>query len=94
MNKDILEKAVDTYGLENQLLQGVEECAEFIQAVNKWRRAKCREDVKDAVEHLAEEIADCIIMMEQAKIMVGEHRVNWWVDFKMNRLKEELEAKE
>ena len=94
MNRDILEKAVDTYGLENQLLQGAEECAEFIQAVNKWRRAKDREDVKDAVDHLAEEVADCIIMMEQAKIMIGEHKVNWWVDFKMNRLKEELEARE
>ena len=86
MNREVLEKAVDTYGLENQLLQGAEECAEFIQAVNKWRRSETREETSEAVEHLAEEIADCIIMMEQARIMVGEARVQRWINQKMERL--------
>lgn len=93
MNKQLLEKAIDTYGIEEQLLQTVEECAELIQAINKWRRSKDLENIKDAVEHLSEEAADVIIMMEQLKIIIGEHKINWWIDFKLQRLAERLEAK-
>ena len=93
MNKELLEKAIDTYGIEEQLLQTVEECAELIQAINKWRRSKDRESTKDAVEHLAEETADVIIMLEQIKIMVGEPKIKWFIDFKLQRLAERLEAK-
>ena len=91
--KELLNKAIDTYGIEEQLLQTVEECAELIQAINKWRRTKDLESTKDAVEHLAEEAADVIIMLEQIKIMVGEPKMNWWIDFKLQRLAERLEAK-
>lgn len=93
MDKELLNKAIDTYGIEEQLLQTVEECAELIQAINKWRRSKDRENIKDAVDHLAEEISDCIIMLEQAKIIAGEHKVNWWIDFKLQRLAGKLDAK-
>lgn len=93
MHKELLNKAIDTYGIEEQLLQTVEECAELIQAINKWRMAQNRESIKDAVDHLAEEAADVIIMMEQIKIMVGEPKVNWWIEFKLQRLEERLEAK-
>ena len=92
--KELLNKAIDTYGIEEQLLQTVEECAELIQAINKWRRTKDLESTKDAVEHLAEEAADVIIMLEQIKIMVGEPKINWWIDFKLQRLAERLEAQE
>lgn len=91
MNKELLNKAIDTYGVEEQMLQTVEECAELIQAVNKWRRAAGIENIKEAVEHLAEETADSIIMLEQMRILVGEHKVNWWIDFKQQRLAERLE---
>ena len=91
--KELLNKAIDTYGIEEQLLQTVEECAELIQAINKWRRSKDLESTKDPVEPLAEETADVIIMLEQIKIMVGEPKINWWIDFKLQRLAERLEAK-
>ena len=91
MSKELLNKAIDTYGIEEQLLQTVEECAELIQAINKWRRSKDRESIKDSVEHLAEEAADVIIMLEQIKIMVGEPKVNWWIEFKLQRLADRLE---
>lgn len=94
MNKELLEKAIDTYGIEEQLLQTVEECAELIQAINKWRREKGWVERKDALDHLAEEAADVIIMMEQIKIILGETKINWWIDFKLQRLAERLEAQE
>lgn len=92
MNKEVLEKAIDTYGIEEQLLQTAEECAELIQAINKWRRSKDLESTKDAVEHLAEEAADVIIMTEQLKIIIGEPKIKWFIDFKLQRLAERLEA--
>lgn len=70
------------YGYEAQSNQLVEECAELIQAVNKYRRAKSRGQVfspllepsqadKDreqvALDNLVEEIADVEIMLEQVK---------------------------
>lgn len=93
MDKELLNKAIDTYGKEEQLLQTVEECAELIQAINKWRRKKDWVGKKDAADHLAEEIADCIIMLEQARIIAGEAKVNWWIDFKLQRLAGKLDAK-
>ena len=39
MNKEELYKlAIETYGNEAQINQGVEEMAELIQAINKFRR--------------------------------------------------------
>ena len=95
MKKDILLKAVKTYGPENQLLQATEECAEFIQAVNKYRRAKTEAQIIAARLHLAEEIADCLIMMEQATIIVGGALlVDRWKQNKLDRLAKRLEEEE
>lgn len=50
------------YGKEPQLGMAQEECAELIQAINKVRR---KGETKDAIYHLAEEIADVRIMCAQ-----------------------------
>lgn len=92
MDKEILIKAIETYGPYNQLMQAAEECAEFIQALNKWRRAKEAEEDIAALVHLAEEIADCMIMMEQAKLIVGKDLVDGQIEKKLKRLAERLEA--
>ena len=52
----------DYYGKEPQLGMAQEECAELIQAISKVRR---KGETKDAIEHLAEEIADVRIMCAQ-----------------------------
>jgi NTP pyrophosphatase (non-canonical NTP hydrolase) len=90
MKREVLDKAIDHYGLQNQMMQTIEEAAELIQAINKWIRAEGTEEIKYAVQHLAEETADLKIMLEQLTIMIGEHRVKWWVDFKIDRLEERL----
>ena len=60
------------YGYEAQSNQLVEECAELIQAVNKYRRVETglgqpvAEDKKAiARDNLVEEIADVELMLEQ-----------------------------
>ncbi len=39
MNKQILARAIEHYGIESQLNQAIEEMAELIQAINKARRS-------------------------------------------------------
>ena len=50
------------YGKEPQMGVAQEECAELIQAISKVRR---KGETKDAIDHLAEEIADVRIMCAQ-----------------------------
>ena len=50
------------YGKEPQIGIAQEECAELIQAISKVRR---KGETKDAIDHLAEEIADVRIMCAQ-----------------------------
>ena len=65
------------YGFEAQSNQLVEECAELIQAVNKYRRVETglgqpvAEDKKAiARDNLVEEIADVELMLEQVKYLL------------------------
>lgn len=65
-----LKKIAEHYGYEKQSNQLIEECAELIQAVSKYRRCKEHEGtVKEciALYNLLEEIADVEVMLEQIK---------------------------
>ncbi len=88
MNKKELYKlAIDTWGSEAQINQGIEEMAELIQAINKFRRKLCTE----TITHVAEEIADVEIMLEQYKmIFYQESLVKEIKKDKLQRLAERL----
>lgn len=85
---ETLKKAIDTYSPLLQSVVAMEEMGELIQEISKDLRGK------GDVEHLAEEIADVQIMLEQLMIMhdcsfkVGEIRAA-----KIARLRENLEGK-
>lgn len=68
MNKEeLFSIAIRTYGAEAQVNQGIEEMAELIQAVNKFRRNSEEKNL----DNIAEEIADVEIMMDQYKQIYG-----------------------
>lgn len=92
MNKEKLYKiAIETYGNEAQVNQGIEEMAELIQAVNKFRR----KPVIENLENIAEEIVDVEIMLEQYKIIFGATLpVNRIKSNKLQRLAERLGVKD
>lgn len=94
LDTDVLKKAIATYGKEEQMMMMVEEAAELIQAINKVRRAKNDAEEIRAMEHLAEEVADCFIVLMQIKLMVCKKRVDEILNYKMNRLKENLDKQE
>lgn len=88
------------YGYEAQSNQLVEECAELIQAVNKYRRVETglgqpvAEDKKAiARDNLVEEIADVELMLEQVKylLQIPEDELLAVKTFKVNRTRERME---
>jgi NTP pyrophosphatase (non-canonical NTP hydrolase) len=56
---------LEHWGLDKQINQVSEECAELVIALNKWRRSP--DDKKPDLRTIAEEIADVQIMLEQMK---------------------------
>lgn len=83
-------------GYEEQSNQLVEECAELIQAVSKYRRATTEAKKAVAVENLIEEIADVEIMLEQIKylLQIPEDELEAVKLFKVNRTREEIAQNE
>lgn len=62
----IYKQAVDTFGVDNQTNQTIEELAELIVAINHWRRGRVGNDA------VIEEIADCYIMLRQLTYIVTD----------------------
>jgi NTP pyrophosphatase (non-canonical NTP hydrolase) len=84
----LLQQAVVTWGRTAQVAMMKEECLEL--ALELQRMERQREDRHKIVD----EIADVIIMMEQAKIIFGEALIQSRIDFKMERLRQRLEKAE
>lgn len=85
---DIFQKAIDTWGREEQTNLAVEEMAELIQAINKTRRYP---DSVKARDNLAEEIADVAIMLEQLILIYDcGDEVFTWKGRKIKRIAEHL----
>lgn len=86
----IYRKAEEIWGLVAQYDQAVEEMAELIVAINKYKR-KClygeyKSDPK-IEENLIEELADVKMCMEQLWGYVGEDKVDEVLDRKFEKLK-------
>lgn len=80
MQKTILIRAINHFGVDGQIEKAMEEMGELI--VELARRHTDRHD-KDRV---ADEIADALIMLEQLRIIYGGARVDVHVGQKLDRL--------
>lgn len=80
--KNKISKIANRYGFSNQSRQLSEECAELVQAVNKYYRFRksknssdeiltSTEDSNMLIQHIVEEIADVEIMLEQMKVLLN-----------------------
>ncbi|GKH50336.1 hypothetical protein CE91St46_14470 [Eubacteriales bacterium] len=83
------------FGYEAQSNQLVEECAELIQAVSKYRRAEAEDEKMIALSNLIEEVADVEIMLEQIKhlLQIQEGDILALKQFKINRTRERIEGR-
>lgn len=62
---DVCKKAVDVFGEPIQLDIAIEECAELIKAISKYKRYCGKESIEDVIE----EMADVYIMLNQLLII-------------------------
>jgi len=82
----LMVKALEKWGEDDQLRMLQEECAELIQAVNKYHRGK-----NGAHLNLLEEGVDVELMLEQLKLILNAP--NLWMTTrqeKLNRLEKHL----
>lgn len=98
--KETMYKAINTYGVENQMIKTVEELSELSQALcksivrlNYTKEKTSLEDDLKSVDNIFEEMADVEIMLEQCKIMFQcDKELNKWKQKKIERLEKRLEG--
>ena len=83
----IYTQCISLWGIPAQMFMVVEELSELIFTISKYGRGKANAD------NIAEEIADCRIMMNQLMAIVGvsEYQVKTKENEKMERLKGRIE---
>ena len=86
MNLEILKKAIDQFGFENQTEMIKEECLELALALQKLKRNPC--DIN--VDNVIDEIADVSIMIEQANIMFPTDLIQKRIEYKIDRLQKRI----
>lgn len=98
--KETMYKAINTYGVGNQIIKTVEELSELSQALcksivrlNYTKEKISLEDNLKSVDNIFEEMADVEIMLEQCKMMFQcDKEVNKWKQKKIERLERRLEG--
>lgn len=83
---EVYEKALQLWGCKAQATVAIEEMSEVIKEVTKMLRGELDR------EHMAEEIADATIMLEQLRQMLNiNDSVDSWMDYKIAALKRKVE---
>lgn len=83
-----IEKIANTFGLDNQLSQLMEECGELIVASNKYKRG-----IKHSEDSILEEISDVLIVIGQIKYLLGikEEDIKMVQEYKLRRTLENIQ---
>jgi NTP pyrophosphatase (non-canonical NTP hydrolase) len=86
--KEICKEAVTLWGHGEQIKLWHEEVGELMHAISKHHR----NPTADKLDHVCEETVDVKIMTMQLEIMAPQDRMDYWFDFKMNRLEQRIIA--
>ncbi len=91
-SKEIMQKAINTYGVENQIIKTVEELSELSQELCKFLSKPYTESDRTILDNIYEEIADVEIMLEQCKMIFyeSEDKINDYKKKKIKRLERRL----
>jgi NTP pyrophosphatase (non-canonical NTP hydrolase) len=84
VKKELLDSVILKWGIEPQIGMLHEEFGELMSAINKWKRGRV-----DA-EEVQEEIADCMMMLDQMSNYFGENQVQIFIGEKSERLRERV----
>ena len=84
--KAVYDAALGKWGAKMQATVAIEEMSEVIKEITKMLRGELDR------EHMAEEIADATIMLEQLRQMLNiNDSVESWMDYKIAALKRKVE---
>ena len=84
--KQVYDAALGKWGAKMQATVAIEEMSEVIKEITKMLRGELDR------EHMAEEIADATIMLEQLRQMLNiNDSVDSWMDYKIAALKRRVE---
>lgn len=86
-SKETMYKAINTYGVENQMIKTVEELSELSQALCKILTSKFTDDNSEIFENIYEEMADVEIMLEQCKMIFTKVKIKLTIT-KIKKLKD------
>lgn len=94
-DKEMIHRIADHYGMK-QIGQAAEELAELIVALHHYERvynSGLDASIRQTYTHVAEEIADVEIMLEQVKCIMNipEPMIDYWKQYKLRRAFEGLE---
>jgi len=87
---EVLQKAINTYGVTSQENMAIEEMSELTKAILKHRRAFGAAEKRAANENVVEEIADVQIMLDQMRMIYGD--TSEQEEFKVKRLEKRMMA--
>lgn len=82
--RNTLFRAINHFGVEGQINKAVEEMGELLTELSRRNLARFDKD------HVAEEVADALIMLEQLRIIFGGERVDGYVAEKLARLEKSM----
>lgn len=90
----IYDEATELWGLVAQYDQCVEEMAEMIVAINKYKRKILYKEYQNddkVIKNLVEEIADVSICLEQMKHFFKDYKIDEVIEQKMQKFLKEIE---
>jgi len=87
-HRDIYAETIVKWGVESQLWMAAEEMGELLQKLSHFIRGRCDEDA------VAEEIADCFLMLEEMAFVFGRDKVITWIERKKEVVAQRLDEKE
>lgn len=90
--RKILVNTIMHYGEIHQHFKLMEECGELIQAVAKYETSETAKEQLMSRNHIKEEMADVVIMLEQLKLLhdINEEEFEKEVEYKLARLQGRL----
>lgn len=87
--RNVYQQAIERWGIDSQVNQLIEECAELIVALNHARRVSWDGAPAD---HVVEELADVEIMLEQMRMIFDADRIDQVKLQKVLRLRNRIAA--
>jgi len=85
---ELLQDVIQKWGIDAQIGILHEEMGELMSAISKYNRGRV------GIEAVQEEIADCLMMLDQMSHIFGENQVQIFIGEKSERLRERVSDSE